>query len=181
MKIKLFSALVVVFGLLLIGASAGLAAGGCKQSVRVNIDDSLNAITQRHNVELGEFVKANRIYKDAPGSQRRTIFVGQVFCLDGLSAWNGKAPTWASWPAADFRGYLVGKELVIRGWNFNYPTGYYVKVSSLPKMLLKVKYRLFQKTFVLGKGFEKTSSLVFCLKNNVTDSYVCRTAYRLRK
>jgi hypothetical protein len=160
-------------------ASSGPPSCSTAKSYTIKANDTLNGVAQKMNVPLDVLVKYNGIYKSSTQNQRRDFFVGQRFCMPpNAPAWDKKQPTWASWPAADFTGRIDSKnQLIITGWNFNYPASYFVKPSGMDKIRWNLKSRAFVASFKLPKKVTGTS-LKFCLRNTYSDMEVCRYAYK---
>jgi len=176
----LFLVLLMIIPSVQVKASSGPPKCSTPGSYTIKINDTLNGVAQKMNVELMTLVKYNHINKSSTQNQRRDIFVGQKFCYPpGAPAWKkNNQPTWASWPAADFRGVINSKnELVITGWNFNYPASYFVKPTGMAKIRMNVKARAFVAAFKLPIKVSGTT-LKFCLRNTYSDMEVCRFAYK---
>lgn len=161
------------------GRQAALAASPCQASHVVRKGDSLGAIAQQYDVRIDELTKANRLY-----SPYYTIYVGQSLCIPREAPGFSGAPKYAAALAADFSARLSQDKLVITTSNFPKSSAYYIKAGSSPQSAAKIGMfntksgGLLQVTVVLPAKLQKASQLVVCLKNNVTDANLCRTARR---
>ena len=156
-----------------------LAASTCQASLVVRPWDTLGAIAQKYNVRIDALTQANKLY--AP---YYTIYVNQSLCIPRQAPAYTGTPTYATALAADFTARLQKGNLVITTSSFPKSSAYYVKAGKDAHSAAKVGMfntkagGTLQISLVLPARLQNSSSLYICLKNNVTDANICRTAKR---
>jgi LysM repeat protein len=174
-----FLAILLAVSILPLPASppVALAASPCKASYVVRTGDTLGVLAQKFNVRIDALTKANKLY--AP---YYTIYVNQSLCIPRDAPAFSGAPTYATALAADFKARLQKGNLVITTSSFPKSSAYYVKAGKDARSAAKVGMfntksgGTLQINLVLPAKLQNSSSLLICLKNNVTDANVCRTA-----
>lgn len=152
-------------------------ASACRASISVRPGDTLGAIAQKFNVAIKDLTSANRLY--APSY---TIYVGQKLCIPAEAGALAGVPAYANALAADFSARNSGGALEIKTSNFPKNNSYYVKVSGGGAQNEKIGLlntgaggtKLLK--LALEANLAKAAKLTVCLKNNMTDANICRTA-----
>lgn len=173
--------LAILFALVFSSLPASPAlAGACRASHTVRSGETLKSIATRYDVSIDELTKANRLY--AP---HYTIYVLQTLCIPSGAKPFTSAPSYANSPAADFTARIQNNSLVISTTNFPKTSGYYVKagpVGTRPSTKIGLfntaKGGSLRFNFALPDKLSKPDAVTVCLKNNVTDANICRTAKR---
>lgn len=152
-------------------------AKACRASVSVRSGDTLGKIAQKFNVAVKDLTSSNRLY--APSY---SIYVGQKLCIPAEAGALAGIPAYANALAADFSARSSGGSLEIKTSNFPKNNSYYVKISGGGAQNEKIGLlntgtggtKLLK--LALEANLAKAAKLTVCLKNNMTDANICRTA-----
>ncbi len=165
---KLFI-LIIVIALLLPTFNVVAAKQSCKVLYRVGARDTLRSIAALYKMDPWWIIKANPAQAEPPN---RPIYLGSSLCIpEDIS---GKPKKLAAYildqSPADFFPRLVGKDIVIKAYNFGRGSIWLVKVDGTK---VKGTFKATSKS-VTTKAYRSPSGKQVCLKNIRTDFLLCR-------